>query len=50
MERKKSERIMAIWDEYNHSILPPDLAPCVQPRHQVPKHGCRLIMEERDER
>lgn len=43
---RKMTWIIAIWDEFNHAILPPEIATCIQPRHQVPKHGLRLILEE----
>lgn len=46
LEEDGSEILVAVWDTYNHAILVPDISPTIQPRHQVPNHGARLVFEE----
>ena len=39
-------KILASWDSYNDKVdKEPDIAQAVQPRHQVPNHGERLVFE-----
>lgn len=38
--------VVAIYDEYNHKILPPTTMTVIQPRHPVPNHGARLLILE----
>ena len=42
----KCDRVVAVVDEYNHSVLPPDLLPTIQAKYQVPKHGPRIVVSE----
>ena len=46
LEEAENRTLLALWDEYNHAFLKPDLATTIQPRHQVPNHGMRLILME----
>lgn len=41
-------KLIAVYDEYNHNYLKPYLATCIQPRHPVPNHGCRIVLEEEE--
>lgn len=42
-------KLLAIWDEYNNTTLKPDICPTILPRHDVPKHGPRMIVDEDDD-
>ena len=45
MKREKKDRLVAIYDEYNHKYLLPDLILCIQAKYTVPNHGPRLVVE-----
>lgn len=46
MNCDKEPKILASWDSYNDKVdKEPDIAQAVQPRHQVPNHGERLVFE-----
>lgn len=46
MNCDKEPKILASWDSYNAKVdKEPDIAQAVQPRHQVPNHGERLVFE-----
>ena len=46
LEPQSKYELVAIWDEYNDAVISADLATTIQPRHQIPKHGLRLLLRE----
>ena len=44
----KDNSVIAVFDEYNHKIFPPQICPCIQAKYPVPNHGPRII-EKRHE-
>lgn len=38
--------VVAVVDEYNHSVLPPDLLPTIQAMYPVKNHGPRIVVSE----
>ena len=46
----KKNKLLAVYDEYNKALIRPDLSLTIQAMYTVKNHGCRLVMEEEEEK